>query len=134
LSEIIREAGNPDELDNLYFSISQDSPPRRVDIQIGSGDWTTYLIESDDQTWAYGRYHELTEMLLADRSLYAKGHSGAPEVPQKGTGDKWRAAAWELTTNWRMTFASVAFGLLVFVLIISIVPIPIVLAYYYEDY
>jgi hypothetical protein len=132
LSEIIREAGNPDELNNLYFSINQDSPARRVDIQIGSGDWTTYLIESDDQTWAYGRYHQLTEMLLANRSLYAKGHSAAPEVPQKGKGDKWRAAVWELSTSWRATLASAAFGLLVFLLIIAITPIPIALVYYYN--
>jgi hypothetical protein len=132
LSEIIREGGNPDELNNLYFSISQDSPARRVDIQIGSGDWTTYLIESDDQTWAYGRYHELIEMLLADRRLYAKGHSAAPQVPQEGIGDKWRAAAWELKTSWRATFASAAFGVLVGILAISIAPIPIALAYYYN--
>ncbi len=132
LSEIIREAGNPDDLNNLYFSINQDSPARRVDIQIGPGDWTTYLVESDDQTWAYGRYHQLTEMLLAERSLYAKGRSAAPEVPQKGTGDKWRAAAWELTTSWRAALASAAFGLLVFILVIAIAPIPIAAAFYYN--
>lgn len=64
-------------------------------------------------------------MLLAERSLYAKGRSAPPEVPQKGAGDKWRAAAWELTTSWRATFASAAFGLLVFILVVAGAPIPI---------
>jgi hypothetical protein len=132
LSEIIREADNPDELNNLYFSISQESPARRVDIQIGSGDWTTYLIESDDQTWAYGRYHELTEMLLANRNLYTRSHSGPPEVLQKETGDKWRAAAWELVPDWRAKFVDGAFGILVGILVLAIIPIPIALGYYYN--
>jgi len=131
LSEIIREADNPDALNNLYFSISQDSPVRRVDIQIGSGDWTTYLIESDDETWAYGRYHQLTEKLLANRSLYAKGFSARPEVLQKGTGDRWRQAVWELVPDWRATFAGNLLKILWFILAIEIVPILVSIAYYY---
>lgn len=131
LSEIIREAGNPDELNNLYFSISQDSPARRVDIQIGSGDWTTYLIESEDQTWAYGRYHELTEMLLANRSLYAKGHSAAPEIIQ-GTGNKWRSAAWELVPDWRATISDYLLTTLWVILAIEVAPIPFAIGYYYN--
>jgi hypothetical protein len=132
LSEIIREAGNPDELNNLYFSISQDSPARRVDIQIGSGDWATYLIESDDQTWAYGRYHELTEMLLANRSLYSKGHSPRPEVPQKGAGNKWRQAVWELVPDWRATVAENLLVTLWLILAIAVAPIPVALVYDYN--
>ena len=132
LSEIIREAGNPDELNNLYFSVNQDSPARRVDIQIGSGNWTTYLIESDDPTWAYGRYHEITERLLANRSLYAKGHSARPEVLQKGTGDKWRPTVWELVPDWRAAIAENLLKILWIVLAIGIAPIPFTLIYYYD--
>lgn len=135
LSEIIREAGNPDELTNLYFSINQDSPARRIDIQIGSGsgDWTTYLIESDDPTWAYGRYHELTERLLANRGLYAKGHSPGPQVLQKGTGNRWRPAVWELVPDWRASVAESLPKALWLILAIEIVPILIALAYYYDS-
>jgi hypothetical protein len=100
LGEIVTEAGEPNELSNLSFSISQDSPVRRVDIQIGPGGWMTYLIESDDQTWAHGRYHEITEKSLANRSLYAKGRSSTPQVPKEGTNE-WRPAAWELVSDWR---------------------------------
>jgi hypothetical protein len=131
LSEMIREAGNPDELNNLSFSISQDSPARRVDIQIGSGDWTTYLIESEDQTWAYGRYHELTEMLLANRSLYAKGNSVAPQIIQ-GASNKWRPAAWELVPDWRATVSGYLLSTLWLILIIEVAPIPFAIGYYYN--
>lgn len=102
LGQVVSDAGDPAELNNLYFSISQDSPIRRVEIDIGPGDWTSYTIESDDQTWAHGRYHEITEKLLADRNLYAKGHSPAPQVPKDGY---WRPAAWELVSDWRANTA-----------------------------
>ena len=64
-------------------------------MQIGYGEWTTYLVESDDQTWAYGRYHELTDNLLANRSVFAKGYSPSPQILQEGTDNKWRRAAWK---------------------------------------
>ncbi len=109
LAEVISEAGDPDELNNLEFAISQDIPVRRVvELTIGPGEWTTYRVESDDQTWAFGRYHELTDKLLRDRSIYAKGESSSPEVLQAGTDDRWRAAAWEPVTDWRISLAGLA--------------------------
>lgn len=134
---VIADAGDPDELNNLYFSISQDSPVRRVEIQIGPGDWTWYLIESDDQTWAHGRYHELTEKLLSDRSLYAKGHSSAPQAPKEGTDD-WRPAPWELVSDWRAIAANFVTHALWLVLwsavLAEIGTILIALTYYYNTY
>jgi hypothetical protein len=100
LEEMIKESGSPDELNNLNFSISQDSPVRRVYLHIGSGDWTTYRVESNDQTWAFGRYHELTEKLLSDRNSYAKVRSAKPEVPQEQSDTKWRPAPWEPVAGW----------------------------------
>lgn len=100
--QVVKDAGDPRELNNLYFSISQVSPVRRVEIEIGPGEWTWYVIESDDQTWAHGRYHEITEKLLVDRSLYAKSHSSTPQVPGRGT-DNWHPAPWELTPDWRVS-------------------------------
>ncbi|SRR5258708_39661741 len=52
LADLIKEADEPNELDNLAFSVSQPSPARHVEISIGPGEWTTYHVESDDQTWA----------------------------------------------------------------------------------
>jgi hypothetical protein len=130
LNEIIKLAGNPAELNNLNFSISQDSPVRRVDIQIGPGDWTTYLIESDDQTWAHGRYHEITEELLANRSLYAKGHSTPPQVPKKGR-DEWRPAAWELVYDWRARAVNTIVPSLWLPLALEVCTILIAIGYYY---
>lgn len=131
-SDLIKEAGDPAALNNLYFSISQDSPVRRVDIEMGPGDWTTYLIESDDQTWAYGRYHELTEKLLANRSLYAKGHFARPEILQESTGDKWRPAAWELVADWRVSIVKNLSRVLWLALAIEVAPILVALLYYYD--
>lgn len=84
---------------------------RRIEIRIGFGTWTTYRIESDDQTWAFGRYHELTDKLMNDRSLYAKFWSGQPQVLKEGTDDKWRAAVWEVFKDWRELVVAVAGGL-----------------------
>ena len=131
MNEIIREDGNPEELNNLYFSINQDSPVRRVDIQIGSGDWTTYLIESDDPTSGLSPVSSITEKLLANRALYAKGHSARPEVPQKGTGNKWRPTVWELVPDWRASIADLLLTALWLILAIEIV-IPFALVYYYH--
>jgi hypothetical protein len=107
LSEVIKEGGDPDELNNLDFSITQEAPSRRVDIRIGPGEWTMYRVESDDQTWAFGRYHELTDKLLKDRSLWAKFRSTSPEVLRDGADDKWRSAAWEPVNDWRITLTGV---------------------------
>lgn len=101
LDEIIRQAGEPEELSNLSFAIAQESPVRALAIEIRSGDWTEYVIESEDQTWAYGRYHELTEKLLSDRSLYSKFRAASPEVLRQGA-DKWQPAAWEPVKDWRI--------------------------------
>lgn len=132
LNEIIKEAHNPSELNNLNFSIIQDSPVRKVDIEVGvNGDWTNYLIESEDQTWAYGRYHELTEKLLANRSLFAMGRSPSPEVLQVGTDDKWRPAAWELAKDWRANICGGLTPLLSFFIVIEIVFIGYYLGEYY---
>lgn len=131
LSEIIKEAKNPVELNNLDFAISSKSPVRKVTIQIGAGDWTTYGVESDDQTWAYGRYHELTEKLLADRSFYAKGNAPSPQIPQEGSDDKWRDAAWEIKTNWRMSLVGHLIGALWILLAAELVFIGYFIAQYY---
>jgi hypothetical protein len=137
LSQVVKDAGDPSELNNLYFSINDDSPVRRVEIEIGPGDWTRYFIESDDQTWAHGRYYEITEKLLADRSLYAKGRSSTPEVPKEGT-DAWRPAAWELVSDWRASAVgnatSVLWGVLWCVVPAGILTILIALSYYYDTY
>jgi hypothetical protein len=132
VAEIIKLAGDPDDLNNLEFSINQDAPARRVDIQIGPGDWTKYLIESDDQTWAYGRYHELTERLLANRSSYAKGHLPRPEILRNDTDDKWRSTVWELVPDWRATFADNFLKPLWLALSVEIFPILVAMVYYFD--
>jgi hypothetical protein len=138
LGQVVRDAGDPGELNNLYFSINQDSPARRVEMEIGPGDWTTYSIESDDQTWAHGRYYEITESLLANRSLYAKGGFSAPEVPKEGT-DGWRPAAWELVSDWRASAVGNVIHALWFalwsVVVVGILTILVALSYdYYNMY
>lgn len=131
--DIVREAGNPGELNNLIFSISQASPVRRIEIEIGPGDWTTYLIESDDPTWAHGRYFEITEELLADRNLYAKGRSSTPQVPKEGT-DEWRPAVWELVSDWRASALDYLNVVLWFVVVIEIGIIIIADLYYHNTH
>lgn len=111
VNEVIKQAGDPDELNNLVFSISQVSPMRRIEIRVGFGSWTTYRIESDDQTWAFGRYHELTDKLMNNRSLYAKFRSGQPQVMKEGTDDKWRPAVWEVRNDWRELAVAIAAGI-----------------------
>ena len=101
IDEIIAEAGRPEELNNLSFSVSQADPSRHVGIDIGPGAWTDYRIESADQTWAYGRYHELTDKLLQQRGFYTKFRSPAPEILEEG-GDKWKSAPWEPVKDWRV--------------------------------
>jgi hypothetical protein len=81
---------------------------RSVEIRIGPGTWTTYRVESDDQTWAYGRFHELTDKLVRDRSLYAKFWSRTLKVPKEGADDRWRVAAWEPTRDWRILAIALA--------------------------
>jgi hypothetical protein len=95
LDEIIKDVGpEARELSNLSFDISQDAPiERAVTIQIGPEKWTTYEIRSDDQTWALGRYQELTGKLLKDRNLYSKGCSSRPQVPLKGAQGSWTRSA-----------------------------------------
>jgi len=132
LEEVIKEAGDPEELNNLYFSISQDSPVRKIEIQIGYGEWTTYLVESDDQTWAYGRYHELTDKLLANRGLFANGYSPSPQVLQEGTDDKWRRAAWEIVSDWKTSIAGHLITALWYVLIVELVLLGYTLGTYYD--
>lgn len=132
LQEIIEDAGDPGELHNLHFSVSQEVPVRRVEIQVGSGDWTTYLVESDDPTWAYGRYHELTDKLLISRSLYAKGHSPSPQILKEGTDNKWRPAAWELVSNWKTSAGDDLIKALWTVLIFELVLIAYAIGTYYD--
>lgn len=132
LDEIIKDADDPDELNNLDFSISQESPVRRVDLHIGPGDWTTYQVESDDQTWAFGRYHELTEKLLADRALYAKSRAQTPQVLQEGSDNKWRSAAWELTKDWRISLAGPGLFVLWIVPIAEASFIAVAIGQYYD--
>jgi hypothetical protein len=108
IEEIIKEAGSPDEFNNLVFSISQDVPMQKVEVHVGFGDWTTYRVESDDQTWAYGRYYELTDKLLSDRSLYAKFRASQPEILKEGTDNKWRTTSWEVAKDWRELSMAVA--------------------------
>jgi hypothetical protein len=132
LDEISKESGNPDVLNNLHFSISQDSPVRRVDIQVGPGDWTIYVVESDDQTWALGRYHELTEKLLSDRSWYAKSHAASPQIPQENEDNKWRPAAWELTRGYRFVFGDIWLPALWAPVLLELVGILSLVAAYYD--
>lgn len=105
LNEIIDLAGpNARELSNLDFEIRQDGQiERAVTIRMGPDDqWTTYEVRSDDQTWAFGRYHELTDRLLADRNLSTKAHSARPEVPQRGGGSSWKPGTWEVVDDLRV--------------------------------
>ena len=111
VDELIKEAGDPDELNNLLFTISQPSPIRKIEVRIGFGRWATYRVESDDETWAYGRYHELTDKFMRDRSLYAKFHSGQPEILKEGTDDKWRTTVWEVSKDWRESLVAVVASL-----------------------
>ena len=106
VDEMIKDAGDPNELNNLSFSISQTAPMQNVEIHIGSGGWTTYRVKSTDQTWAYGRYHELTDKLMSDRSLYAKFSAGQPEILRED--NKWRTTAWEVSKDWRELGTAVA--------------------------
>jgi hypothetical protein len=108
LDYIIREADDPDELNNLTFSISQVDPIRQVLIRIGPGDWTEYTIESTDRTWALGRYHELTDKLLKDRSPYSKAAASRPEILRDGV---WKSAEWEPAKDWRAALAGFGSGL-----------------------
>jgi hypothetical protein len=108
VDEIIKQAGDPGELNNLVFSVSQATPMRKIEIRIGFGSWTTYRIESDDQTWAFGRYHEITDKLMTDRNLYAKFRSSQPEILKEGTDDKWRTTVWEVRGDWRELFVGMA--------------------------
>ena len=96
---IYQDSGEPEVLNNLRFLISQVSPLRRVEVNIGPDDWTTYVIESDHGTWGYGRYHELTEKLLSDRNIYSRAHAPGPQILKEGTDDKWRPAAWEFKSR-----------------------------------
>ena len=110
LDEIIKEA-DPEtrELSNLSFDISQDGPVERaVVIQIGPDQWTTYEVRSDDQTWAIGRYYELTNKLLNDRNLYSKAYSARPQVPQKGAQGSWKPGTWEVVDDLRVSLVKLA--------------------------
>jgi hypothetical protein len=112
LNEIIEDIGlETHELSNLYFNIRQDSPiERAVTIQIGpDSQWTTYEVSSEDQTWAYGRYHELTDKLLSNRNLYSRSYSARPEVPQRGGKEgSWRRSSWEVVENWNVKILDLA--------------------------
>jgi len=105
LDEIINDASpKTRELSNLSFDISQDGPiERSVSIEIQpDSEWTTYEVKSDDQTWAFGRHHELTDKLLNDRNLYSKAYSARPEVPRKGAQSSWRPGTWEVVDDLRI--------------------------------
>jgi hypothetical protein len=94
IAEIIRDAEHPTEFTNLEFLIEQALPDiRSIEIYVGPEDWTEYRVESDDQTWALGRHHELTDKLLLDRSPYVKGRVPSPEI--WGRNNSWHSAAWE---------------------------------------
>ena len=105
LDEILKDSDpKTRNLDNLYFEIRQDSPiERAVTVQIGvGGQWTTYEIRSADQTWAIGRYYELTDKFLNDRNMYSKGYSARPQVPRKAGGSTWKPGPWEAVDDLRI--------------------------------
>jgi hypothetical protein len=119
LDEIVNDA-NPKtrELSNLVFDIGQDGPIERfVSIEIGpDSEWTTYEVRSDDQTWAFGRYHELTDKLLNDRNLYSKAYSARPEVPRRGARGSWRPSTWEVVDDLRIRLVKLGVGSLLLLL------------------
>jgi hypothetical protein len=93
LSKLVSEADKPAILDNIQFTISQQNPMRRVSIVFDASDWTYYTVESTDATWALGRFHELTEMLLGFQGLYAQVDAPLPEIVVSGYYRAWGAAA-----------------------------------------
>jgi hypothetical protein len=104
LSELIKESGETRHLINLEFSANQESPHRSVRIHIHPDGWTYYGVESSDFTWALGRFHELTEMLLANRRLPAKVKFPLPEVvTPKQEFMSWGTPFWSSTDDWRIT-------------------------------
>jgi hypothetical protein len=95
LSKLTEESGESKRLINLKFSAGQESPARSVKINIDPDGWTYYEVESSDFTWALGRFHELTEMLLANRRLPAKARYPLPEVlTSKQNYIKWGSPLW----------------------------------------
>lgn len=92
--------GKVNELTDLRFEVNQAEQLLRVEVHVGAGDFTHYEVESSNDTWARGRYQQLTEKLLADRTLYAKAMEPMPEVPKKQHG--WKLAPWEPRRDWRL--------------------------------
>lgn len=77
-SKLVEDSGNPKYLTNLRFSAEQEDEARRIKIFINPDGWTYYEVESVDFTWALGRFHELTEILLTNRKLLAIAQSPSP--------------------------------------------------------
>ncbi len=94
VSKLIDESRALTSLANLRFSSSQEDPARSVTIEIDPDGWTYYRVESSDFTWALGRFHELTEMLLLNRRLSAKAQFPLPEVLMSGRYRGWGAVLW----------------------------------------
>jgi hypothetical protein len=96
LRALIEKAGDVRELDNLEFHIKQTTPSRYVEIEIGPGDWTTYTVGSDDDTWTLGRHYELTEKLVSDRTSFAKYKAPRPSIRiNEGGLAKWETLPWK---------------------------------------
>ena len=121
LSKLIKDSRESRQLTNVRFSSSQENPARRryltnlsfssgqntatrkVSIDIDPDGWTYYKVESSDFTWTLGRFHELTEMLLASRKLPAKAQFPQPQVLVSEQYRPWGAAAlWTPKRDWRV--------------------------------
>lgn len=104
LSKLIEESGNPKRLINFKFSAKQKNPSRRIEVAIRLDGWTYYEVASNDFTWALGRFHELTEMLLSNRSDWAVAQSPLPQVVTPGQYySDWGGPLWIATYDQRVT-------------------------------
>jgi hypothetical protein len=92
--KLIEESGETSSLDNLKLSVAQENPIRSVQIEIDPEGWTYYTVQSSDLTWALGRFHELTEEFLKNRSRYTQIESPLPEILTQGGYRAWGAALW----------------------------------------
>jgi hypothetical protein len=61
LAALPTEQGSLAELTDLKFEAGQGDQALHVEVQIGPGDWTIYEVQSSNDTWARGRYQQLTE-------------------------------------------------------------------------
>jgi len=87
---------------NLKFSSKQEGPARSVSIRIELDGWVYYTVQSSDSTWALGRFHELTEVFLANRRLPAKAEFPLPEILSSSRYATWGAGLLTPTRDWRI--------------------------------